>query len=108
MKTVFISPNDLKTLNNILMAYAAIVRARKPSKDRTRLLSHIHSLRFRLNNSDRLFVTIVDLSIIDEGITIFITQVQKRIPQSKIRDETLQSCENLRQYFKESFARLLN
>lgn len=105
---VKLSVNDLTAIGYVLFPYAQFVhRIIPPSQERGRILVIIERLRKRIaslqssyvNGKEEQFpLTKEELGVIDAALGTFLEGVHRLIPQSARRDETIQTCNNLRQY----------
>lgn len=105
---VKLSVNELTAIGYVLFPYAQFVhRIIPPSQERGRILVIIERLRKRIahlqssyvNGQEELFpITEEELGVIDAALGTFLEGVHRFIPQSTQRDETIQTCNNLRQY----------
>jgi hypothetical protein len=105
---VKLSVNDLTAIGYVLFPYAQFVhRIIPPSRERGQILVIIERLRKRIaslqssyvNGEEKQFpLTKEELGVIDAALGTFLEGVHRLIPQSAQRDETIQTCNNLRQY----------
>ena len=105
---VKLSVNELTAIGYVLFPYAQFVhRIIPPSRERGRILVIIERLRKRIaslqssyvNGQEEQFpITEEELGVIDAALGTFLESVHRFIPQSTQRDETIRTCNNLRQY----------
>ncbi len=105
---VKLSVNDLTAIGYVLFPYAQFVhQIIPPSRERGHILVIIERLRKRIaslqssygNGEEEQFpLTKEELGVIDAALGTFLEGVHRFIPQSAQRDETIQTCNNLRQY----------
>jgi hypothetical protein len=103
-----INSNDLSALSNILYFYKRYLgRVVAPSTKRTRQVTEVQILLTKvqlLASAKAAVLTFDEVDHIDNAIKIFTSQVKNKIPQSKNRDDILESCEGLREYIVKAFA----
>jgi hypothetical protein len=106
-----ISPLDVKVIGSILIPYEQYIRFTvPPSAKRGLNLLAIENLRVRIarfsqkpREGSHLLLTFADLALIDEAIQSFISNLRQFAPPSKPRAETIESCEKLRLFLRQSF-----
>ncbi len=102
-----ISLDDAQTVVSILELYIKAIKGTvAPSRERTKSIIRIEELHLqllRMQDGGALMLMDTDVKIIDTGFTLFISQLEKSVPQSKNRDDTITYCQALQKFFKESF-----
>lgn len=103
-----LSVNDLTAIGYALFPYAQFVhRIIPPSQERGHILVIIERLRRRIAGlqssytegaEEQFPISEEELAVIDAALCTFLEGIHRLIPQSIQRDETIQACNNLRQY----------
>ncbi len=96
-------PGDIEVIAQTLRPYAAYVRKhQQPSAGRALLLVTIENLIARLASLKRgpegqaVFLSPMELHIIDQALAVFIRMVPTVVKRSKERDGILSACQNLK------------
>ena len=109
-----LSINDLTAIGHALFPYAQFVhRIIPPSEERQRILMIIEQLRRKIasfqssyiaSREEQIPITEGEWRIIDAALSTFLDGIQRLIPQSTERDETILACHKLRQYLVTAFS----
>lgn len=102
---VFLHPNDISVLAQVIQGYLAFLRnGVAPSKKRDVQIQTLQRLQQRLTTMVNAHaentcvpLTADDIQALNAALRGFITLVHRMAPASKERDETLLDVENLRQ-----------
>ena len=106
--TAGIGLNDMQAVSDILTFYRRYLLATlAPSAKRGMQISTVQGLLVKVlvsGTSKVAVLTSEEVACIDSAISVFISQVQAKIPASTNRDATIESCEQLRAYIATTFA----
>ncbi|GHO93045.1 hypothetical protein KSF_030930 [Reticulibacter mediterranei] len=99
-----ISQNDVLALRAILQFYGAYLMQNKmPSAKRSADMLMLQVLLFKLSYASSADLLVEELELMKAALSVFISEVGRRIPGSKGRDGVLESSEQLLSYINESF-----
>ena len=102
-----LTPNDLHALSSILYFYERWLWSNlSPSAKRTKQVTEVQMLLVKvslLGNAKITVLTLDEVEHITSAIRIFSTQLREKMPQSKNRDDVLESCEQLLSYIVTTF-----
>jgi hypothetical protein len=102
------NPNDLNALASILFFYERYLWSfTAPSAARTRQITEIQFLLVKvqlLASTKAATLTFDEIDYIEAALRTFTSQMQQKMPQSKNRDDVLESCEGLREHLVNAFA----
>jgi hypothetical protein len=103
---IFIGPNDVHILIDILHPYTIYVQQIFSSGYTGIKVAEINNLRSRflnlLRSSDEqpILLTPHEFEIINEAFDLFLRTIPQVVPASEERDEALQSCRNIQEAFR--------
>jgi hypothetical protein len=104
VRSAFLSPDDLQTIELMLFCYKATTQTQPNSEYRDSLLLHIHTVRQRvLSKSAPLFLSTRDVYLIDCAFESFIQGVKKKIPLTLVRQQAIVSCNRVRRFIQEAY-----
>jgi hypothetical protein len=103
-RAVSISQNDVMALRAILQFYGAYLMQNKmPSAKRSADVLMLQVLIFKLSYAGSMALTVEELKLMKNALSVFISEVERRLPGSDGRDGVLVSSEQLLRYIDESF-----
>ncbi len=100
-----ISQNDVLALRAILQFYGTYLMQHKmPSVRWSSDITLLQVLLFKLSYVSSLPLLVEEVALMKDALSVFISEVKRRVPGTQGRDGVLESSEQLLRYINESFA----